>query len=45
MTTALEGGEGSASSPGRFLPKRETRYPLYRRLYVRREPKFLMLCW
>jgi hypothetical protein len=25
-------GEGSASSPGRFLPPRKNRYPLYRRL-------------
>jgi hypothetical protein len=32
MTTALEGGEGSASRPGRFLPPGKTRYPLYRRL-------------
>jgi hypothetical protein len=32
MTTALEGGEGSASSPGRSLPAGKTRYPLYRRL-------------
>ena len=32
MTTALEGGEGSASSPGRFLPQGQNRYPLYRRL-------------
>jgi hypothetical protein len=32
MTTALEGGEGSASGPGRFLPPGKTRYPLYRRL-------------
>jgi len=31
MTTALEGGEGSASRPGRSLPPRKTRYPLYRR--------------
>ena len=29
---ALEGGEGSASPPGRFLPPEKTRYPLYRRL-------------
>ena len=29
---ALEGGEGSASRPGRFLPPGKTRYPLYRRL-------------
>ena len=32
MTTALEGGEGSATRPGRSLPPRKTRYPLYRRL-------------
>jgi hypothetical protein len=32
MTTALEGGEGSASCPGRSLPPGKTRYPLYRRL-------------
>ena len=32
MTTALEGGEGSESRPGRFLPPGKTRYPLYRRL-------------
>ena len=32
MTTALEGGEGSASRPGRFLPPGKTRYSLYRRL-------------
>ena len=32
MTMALEGGEGSASRPGRYLPSRKTRYPLYRRL-------------
>ena len=32
MTTALEGGEGSASRPGRSLPQGKTRYPLYRRL-------------
>ena len=29
---ALEGGEGSASHPGRSLPPGKTRYPLYRRL-------------
>ena len=29
---ALEGGEGSASRPGRSLPQGKTRYPLYRRL-------------
>jgi hypothetical protein len=32
MTTALEGGEGSASHPGRSLPPGENRYPLYLRL-------------
>ena len=32
MTTALEGGEGSASSPVLSLPPGKTRYPLYRRL-------------
>jgi hypothetical protein len=32
MTTALEGGEGSASRPGRSLLPEKTRYPLYRRL-------------
>ena len=32
MTTALEGGEGSVSRPGRSLPPGKTRYPLYRRL-------------
>jgi len=32
MTTALEGGEGSASHPGRSLPPGKTRYPLYRSL-------------
>jgi hypothetical protein len=32
MTTAPEGGEGSASRPGRSLPPGKTRYPLYRRL-------------
>jgi len=32
MVTALEGGEGSASRPGRFFPPGKTRYPLYRRL-------------
>jgi len=32
MTTALEGGEGSASRSGRSLPPRKTRYPSYRRL-------------
>ena len=29
---ALEGGEGSVSRPGCFLPLGKTRYPLYRRL-------------
>jgi hypothetical protein len=32
VTSALEGGEGSASHPGRTLPLGKTRYPLYRRL-------------
>ena len=32
LTTALEGGEGSASGPGRSLPPGKTRYPLYRSL-------------
>ena len=32
MTTAVEGGEGSASRPGRFIPPGKTRYPLYKRL-------------
>jgi hypothetical protein len=32
QASALEGGEGSASRPGRFLPPGKTRYPLYRRL-------------
>ena len=32
LTTALEGGEGSASRSGRSLPPGKTRYPLYRRL-------------
>jgi len=32
MTTALEGGEVSASRPGHSLPPGKTRYPLYRRL-------------
>jgi len=31
MTTALKGGEGSASRTGRSLPPGKTRYPLYRR--------------
>jgi len=30
--TALEGGEWTASRPGRSLPPGKTRYPLYRRL-------------
>jgi len=32
VPTALEGGEGSASRPGRSLPPGKTRYPLYMRL-------------
>jgi len=32
MTTAREGGEGSASRSGSSLPPGKTRYPLYRRL-------------
>ena len=32
MTTALEGGEGSASRPSRSLPLGKNWYPLYRRL-------------
>ena len=32
MTTALEGGEGSALRTGRSLPPGKTRYPLYKRL-------------
>jgi hypothetical protein len=32
LCTALEGGEGSASRPGRSLPRGKSRYPLYRRL-------------
>ena len=32
QTSVLEGGEGSASRPGRTLPPGKTRYPLYRRL-------------
>jgi hypothetical protein len=31
-TSALEGGKGSMSRSGRFLPPAKTRYPLYRRL-------------
>jgi hypothetical protein len=32
MTTALEGGEGSASRPDRSLLPGETRYPLYKKV-------------
>jgi hypothetical protein len=32
MATALEGSEGPALRPGRYLPPEKTRYPLYRRL-------------
>jgi len=32
MTTALEGGEGSAALTGRTLLPGKTRYPFYRRL-------------
>jgi len=32
MTTALKGGEGSASRPGRSLLPGKNRYQLYRRL-------------
>ena len=32
MTSALEGGETSASRPYRKLPPGKTRYPFYRRL-------------
>jgi len=32
LTTALEGGEGSTSHPGRSLPPGKTWYPFYRRL-------------
>ena len=32
MTSALEGGEGSASRPGSALPPGKSRYPFYRRL-------------
>jgi len=32
LTAALEGGEGSASLPGRSLPPGNSRYTLYRRL-------------
>jgi hypothetical protein len=31
-TSAVEGGEGSASRPGRLLSSGKTRYPLYKRL-------------
>ena len=31
LTSALEGGEGSASPPGRNIPPGKTRHPLYRR--------------
>ena len=33
QTSALKGGEGSASPPVRFLPPVRTRYPSYRRLF------------
>jgi len=32
LITALERGDGSASRPGRSLPRGKIRYPLYRRL-------------
>ena len=32
LTSALEGGQESASRPRRNLPPGKTRYPLYRRL-------------
>ena len=32
LTSALEGGGWSTPRPGRFIPGKETRYPLYRRL-------------
>jgi len=32
LTTALVGGKGSASRPGRSLHPGKTRYPFYRRL-------------
>jgi hypothetical protein len=32
LTSALEGGKGSASHPCRNLPPGKTRYPFYRRL-------------
>ena len=31
-TSALEGGEGSASRPGRILPPGKTQYPWYKRV-------------
>ena len=34
MTSALEGGEGSAARLGRTLSPDKARYPLYRRLGV-----------
>jgi len=42
MTTALEGGEGSASRLGRSLPPRKTRYPLYRKLGEPQDPSVLV---
>jgi hypothetical protein len=32
LTSALDGGGWSTPSPGRFIPWKETRYPLYRKL-------------
>jgi hypothetical protein len=32
MITALEGSEGTASHPGRYLPPGKTRYSFYKRL-------------
>jgi len=32
LISALEGGEGSTSRPGRTLPPGKSRYPFYRRL-------------
>ena len=32
LTSALEGGDGSALRPGRSLPPGKNRYPLYRRM-------------
>ena len=32
LTSALDGGGWLAPRPGRFIPGKETRYPLYRRL-------------